>query len=141
MLGRVRSLLVIALAAAAFGYSLWSTEAQAQRMRANEAVALAAMYRLGPAGPAPERIDQGYRFAWTTEGPGLPLLVGSPVLRGRDGLRWFATCDGHLVLDFDTAEVPIPAGGLELRRLRAYLSAPPERRRPRDFPPGWRFLQ
>jgi hypothetical protein len=127
----VKSLAVLAVAAAAFAYLLVEPYVAARASIEREDTAKARLLRLEPGEAA------GYDLAWV-RGDSLPdVLVARPEHPGADGPKWFATADGREIYDFDTVRLRVPPEGPDLRALRRFLALPPAERADARLPAGW----
>lgn len=133
----MRSILIVALAAVAFGAFMLVTHRRADDILAREERALARLRKLGAAGPAAASEQGGYRFEWRTAGNLPPVLVAQPLRHGEDGYRWFVTRDGAGFYEYDTVVHRARQNRPDVDALRRHLALPEADAEEARMPFGW----
>lgn len=126
----MKSLALLAVAAAAFAYLLVEPYVDARATIARQEAVRARLPRL-EAGH-----EDGYRLAWI-RGEDLPDLFVARPESDAAGALWFATVDGREIYAFDTVRVRVPPEGPDLRALRRFLALSPDDRAAAKVPSGW----
>jgi hypothetical protein len=135
----VRSLAVLAAAAAIFVLFLVRNDRRAEHLVRSEEEAVRRLRELAAAPPGPPRVEAGYRYEWLSGGELPPLVVARPVTAGEDGILCFAATGAGRVYSFDLlAQQPAgaePAWSRLRARLAAATGGAPA------LPPGWRQVE
>jgi len=143
MLLPVISRVALAAAAALFLFLVIHPHRRAAALLRTEEAALRTLRVAARDGLGSERVEGGYRFFRVGGGASPPLFVAAPEAPGESAVRTFATCDGTTIYEQDP--VVFRSSGRdpdeeEYERLRRYLTAPPEKRQPRERPLWWHPL-
>lgn len=128
----MRSLLVMILGLAGFGYFVVQPHRHARSLLAAEERAIdelrAQAHRPPYQGP---READGYEFHWAESG----VLLARPA---RTGVRWFATADGESIYEFDPTLFQSGPSGPDPEPMVQYLLLKPGDRTLASRPPGWK---
>lgn len=125
----MRSLLLLAVAAAVFVLFLVQNQRNAQELLRTENAAVERLRALARGPPEPPRTEDGYRFEWVQGGDLPPILVASPE-EGR-GVCLFAASPKGAVYAYDLLDGGLPdVTPVRVRLARAAEPAAPV--------PGWR---
>ncbi len=127
----MRALILLVLAAAAFGWLLLHPHLRAEEVLERERRALGALIAFS-GGAAAEA--EGYRFV--RDAPEGRIVLHLAVPEG-DVVRWFATPDGKELFQFDTVRKRPDGGGPDLELLRGFLSLSAEKQAEWGPPGGW----
>jgi hypothetical protein len=132
--GHVRSLVVLFLALAGFGYLAIQPHRHAESLLRAEERALEEL-RARAKQPIHDGVAEaaGYEFRWA-EGS---VLLARP---SRAGVRWFATADGELIYEYDPTLFQSGPSGPATEPMVQYLLLKPGDSNLTSRPPGWKHL-